>query len=70
MAILLIVAVSVAFLILCEFALSREAKQSQEHRALVVKLRQRIARNRKRPRVLFIYEPGGSHSADKKSMSN
>ncbi len=60
MAILLIVAVgSIAILTFCEFALSREAKQSQEHRALVLKLRQRIARKRNRRRMLFIYEPEG-----------
>jgi len=58
MAILLIVAVSsVAFLVFCEFAQSREAKPSKEHRALVLKLRQRIARKRNRRRMLFFYRP-------------
>ncbi len=57
MAILLIVVViSFALLILGEFALSREAKQSQEDRALVLKLRQKIARKRNRHSVLFIYK--------------
>jgi hypothetical protein len=57
MAILLMVAVtSIAFLTLSEFVLSREPRQSQEHRALVLKLRKRIALKRNRPRVLFIYQ--------------
>lgn len=53
---LLIVAViGAGLLIFGEFALSREAKQSQEHRDLVLKLRQRIAHKLNRHRVLFLY---------------
>ena len=78
MAILLMVAViSIAFLTFSEFVLSREPEQSRQHRALVLKLRKRIALKRNRPRVLFIYQKesiGGQeeyerrkeHSADRR----
>ena len=52
---------SVAFLIYFGFAMVRDARRPRDHRVLVLRLRESIARKRYQPRVLYIHKLDSLH---------
>lgn len=72
MGILLIVSAisgaSVAFLIYFGFAMVRDARRPRDHRVLVLRLRETIARKRYQPRVLYMHKLDSIHPPSSRRM--